>query len=83
MWSLETSKCDGRPHLAKFDTPCLVVQSTADTGVFPSDAQAIHDFVGSSDKRLEMIRGAHYLEDSHEHRETAADLMTDWIASKL
>jgi alpha-beta hydrolase superfamily lysophospholipase len=74
MWSLETSK---------FDTPCLVVQSTGDTGVFPSDARAIHDFVGSPDKALEMIPGAHYLEDSDEHREAAADLMSDWIASKL
>jgi hypothetical protein len=83
MWSLETSKCQGAPHLAKFDTPCLVVQGTGDTGVFPSDAKAIYDFIGTSDKKLEMIPGAHYFEDSTAHREDAAGLVTDWIASKL
>ena len=34
MWSLETSPCQGQPHLAKHDTPALVVQGTADTGVY-------------------------------------------------
>jgi hypothetical protein len=83
MWSLETSKCTGQPHLAKFDTPCLVVQGTGDTGVFPSDARAIYDFIGASDKQLEMIPGAHYFEDSDAHREDAAELVSNWIASKL
>jgi pimeloyl-ACP methyl ester carboxylesterase len=83
MWSLETSKCVGKPHLAKFDTPCLVVQGTSDTGVFPSDARAIFEFLGTQDKRLEMIPGAHYFEDSDNHREAAATLVSEWIAAKL
>lgn len=82
MWSLETSPCQGAPHLAKFDTPALVVQGTADTGVFPSDARKIFDHIGSSDKQLELIPGAHYFEDSIEERENAADLMAAWIAAK-
>ncbi len=83
MWSLETSKCMGKPHLAKFDTPCLVVQGTGDTGVFPSDARAIFDFLGTDDKRLELIPGEHYFEDSDQHREDAAQLVSEWIAAKL
>ena len=83
MWSLETSKCQGEPHLRKFDTPALVVQSTADTGVFPSDARKIFDFIGSPDKRLEMVPGAHYFEDSEAHRESVADLMVEWIKNRL
>ena len=43
MWSLETSQCQGAPHLARITVPSLVVQSLADRGVFPSDAHAIHD----------------------------------------
>ncbi|MBN8840326.1 MAG: alpha/beta hydrolase [Sphingomonadales bacterium] len=82
MWSLETSPCQGAPHLAKFDTPALVVQGTADTGVFPSDARKIFDHIGSTDKQLELIPGAHYFEDSIEERENAADLMAAWIAAK-
>ena len=82
MWSLETSPCQGAPHLAKFDTPALVVQGTADTGVFPSDARKIFDHIGSQDKAIELIAGAHYFEDSIAHRDAAADLMTAWIEAK-
>ncbi|WP_293678418.1 alpha/beta hydrolase [uncultured Phenylobacterium sp.] len=82
MWSLETSKCQGGDQLAKFDLPCLVVQSLADTGVFPSDAQKIFDAIGTSAKRLEMIKGAHYFEDSRQEREEMADLLTGWVASR-
>lgn len=83
MWSLETSPCQGAPHLSKFDTPALVVQGTADTGVFPSDARKIFDFIGSRDKSIELITGAHYFEDDLAHRDAAADLMAGWIAEKL
>ncbi len=82
MWSLETSKCQGGPHLAKFTAPALVVQSTADTGVFPSDARAIFDAIGAKDKTLELVQGAHYLEDSRAIRDHAIDLMSAWIKSK-
>jgi hypothetical protein len=82
MWSLETSPCRGEPHLRKFDTPALVIQSLADTGVFPTDAKKIHDFIGSQDKRLEMVKGAHYFEDAPEDRIAVADLMAGWIRSK-
>ncbi|GGE03701.1 hypothetical protein GCM10011529_07670 [Polymorphobacter glacialis] len=83
MWSLETSPCRGAPHLAKFDTPALVVQGMGDTGVFPSDARAIFEFIGSVDKRIELIAGAHYFEDLAINRENAADLVTSWIREKL
>ncbi|KAJ8138173.1 hypothetical protein OY671_008614, partial [Metschnikowia pulcherrima] len=74
MWSLETSPCQGAPHLAKHDTPASVVQGSADTGVFPSDARKIFDFSGSKDKTIESIPGAHYFEDSLAERQNAADL---------
>jgi hypothetical protein len=83
MWSLETSKCQGRPHLEKFDTPALVVQGLGDTGVFPQDARDIHGFIGSKDKRLELIPGAHYFEDSPEVRNNMASLICDWARSKI
>ena len=82
MWSLSESKCQGRDHLAKFTAPALVVQSTGDMGVFPSDARKIFDFIGGKDKKLEMVKGAHYFEDSMAYREGAADLMVEWIKSK-
>jgi esterase/lipase len=78
MWSLEESQCRGAPHLARIDVPALVVQSLADTGVFPSDAHAIHDALGSRDKTLELIAGDHYLEDPGA-RDTVADLIAAWV----
>lgn len=83
MWSLETSKCQGGEQLAKFTMPALVVQSLGDAGVFPSDAHALHDAVGSADKGLEFVKGQHYFEDSVEERDIVADLMTGWIAERV
>lgn len=82
MWSLETSKCRGADQLAKFRMPALVVQGLADTGVFPSDAQIIFDNLGSPDKQLRLIKGAHYFEDSRQVREEAAKLVCEWVEAK-
>lgn len=79
MWSLETSKCQGPPQLAKLTVPALVVQSMADMGVFPSDARKIFESIASGDKRLELVKGAHYFEDSEPNRNAAIDLMATWI----
>jgi esterase/lipase len=56
-----------------------VVQSLGDTGVFPSDAQAIYDALGATDKRLEMITGDHYLETPGSARDDVADLIVAWL----
>lgn len=82
MWSLETSKCQGAEQLAKFRMPALVVQGLADTGVFPSDAKKIFDNLGTADKELQMITGAHYFEDSRKVRDDMADLLCAWVAKK-
>lgn len=83
MWSLETSQCQGPPHLAKLHLPSLVIQSTGDTGVFPSDARQIFDAIAAADKTLELTPGAHYFEDDPKQRDQIADLMTDWVKTRL
>jgi len=52
-------------------------------GVFPSDAHTIYDAIGSKDKTLKLISGAHYFEDSMAHREKVADLVVDWISAHI
>lgn len=79
MWSLSDSQCRGAPHLARIDVPGLVVQSTADTGVFPSDATMIHDALGSKDKQFVWVDGDHYLESPASARTEVADLVAAWI----
>jgi hypothetical protein len=79
MWSLSESHCRGAPHLNRITQPALVVQSLGDTGVFPSDARAIYDELGSEDKRLEMITGDHYLQSPANARDDVADLIVAWL----
>ncbi len=54
--------------LAKFQLPSLAVQSLGDTGAFPSAARKIFRNIASQDKRLELIKGAHYFEESRRER---------------
>ena len=83
MWSLETSRCQSAEHMAKFDVPALVVQGTADNGVFPSDAKRIFDQIAVADKQLEMVPGGHYFEDSEASRRNAATIIFDWLDQRI
>ena len=83
MWSLRLSSCRGVPHLGRITVPALVIQSTADTGVFPSDAHAIHDALASTDTRLELIAGDHYLQEPAGARHVAADLIAAWVGERV
>lgn len=82
MWSLEHSQCRGAPHLNRITVPALVVQSMADTGVFPVDAHAIHDSLNSGDKSIEFVAGDHYLQTPSTAREIVADLVADWLNAR-
>ena len=82
MWSLKESNCRGGPHLGRIDVPSLVIQSMADTGVFPSDARGIHDALKAEDKTLEFMAGDHYLTDDGA-REEVADRIHGWLEQRL
>jgi esterase/lipase len=82
MWSLEESHCRGAAHLQRITQPARVVQSTGDTGVFPSDTRAIYDALGSTDKTVEMIPGDHYLMEPSNARDDVADLIVDWLRAR-
>ncbi len=82
MWSLEASQCRGAPHLARITVPALVLQSTADTGVFPSDAQAVHEALGATDKTLEFVNGDHYLLEPDGMRIVVAKRIAAWLGDR-
>jgi pimeloyl-ACP methyl ester carboxylesterase len=79
MWSLRESDCCGAPHLRRITQPSLVIQSLADTGCFPSDARAIHESLGASDKRLDLIPGDHYLVVPTPARAEVANRIATWL----
>jgi len=82
MWSLTDSQCRATPHLGRITEPALVVQSTADQGCFISDAHAILDMLGSTDKRLELVPGDHYLTRPDGARDAVADLIVEWVKAR-
>ena len=51
--------------------------------VFPSDARAIHDSLGSADKTLEFVRGQHYFEGDDAALTDVVDLIAAWTAQRL
>jgi pimeloyl-ACP methyl ester carboxylesterase len=82
MWSLRESQCRGAPHLGRIRVPSLVIQSMADTGVFPSDAHAIHDALAATDKSLEFMAGDHYLTEPAGARDEVAGRIDAWLDAR-
>ncbi len=82
MWSWRDSQCRGAPHLPHITIPALVVQSTADVSVFPSDAHAIFDALGSTDKALVWVEGDHYLESPDGVRHDVAARLAAWVTDR-
>jgi acetyl esterase/lipase len=82
MWSLEYSQCRAVPHLKRIRVPSLVIQSMGDVGVFPVDAQTIHDNLAAQDKTLDFIPGDHYLEKPASARDDMADRVARWLEQR-
>jgi len=82
MWSLSESQCNSEEHLAAITLPSIVVQPTMDTGVFPSDARAIHDGLAAADKQLVELPGDHYFRGVEGARAGLADLLGDWVRER-
>jgi hypothetical protein len=60
--------------------PSLLVQSLGDTGIFPSDAHAIHDAMGAEDRTMELVPGDHYFAGGG--RDETADLVAGWLGPR-
>jgi pimeloyl-ACP methyl ester carboxylesterase len=82
MWSLETSQARSELHLAALTVPALVIQATADSGVFPSDADTIYAQLAAPDKTRLDIKGEHYFRDRPDGRDEVASAIADWIAPR-
>jgi len=81
MWSLRHAQTRAEPHLALIDCPALVINADQDTGVYPSDAQRIHDALGSADKTQLSIDTDHYF-TTPGARSEQADTIAKWIAKR-
>lgn len=82
LWSMDHSVCRAEQHLPNVAVPSLVIQTTHDVGVFPSDAQAIHDALGASDRQMLFRAGSHFLDSPTSARDDVATLMVEWLRSR-
>jgi hypothetical protein len=82
LWSLEDSQARAQPHLARVTVPALVVNATADTGVFPSDADGMFEALASVDKERHDIRADHYFRTPGA-REEQAEVITAWLRKRF
>ena len=82
MWSLTDSQCQVEPHLARLTVPTLLIEATRDSGVFPSDGDAILDAVAAADKTRTAIAGDHYFRDRPEARDEVAETIVSWVGAR-
>ncbi|EGD54189.1 hypothetical protein SCNU_15744 [Gordonia neofelifaecis NRRL B-59395] len=82
LWSLTDSQTRASAHLPNITVPALVLNGNRDTGVFPSDAAAIHDQLGASDKQSHELDADHYFLLPGA-RDEQADLISAWIAERF
>jgi hypothetical protein len=83
MWSLEHSPCQAGPHLARLTVPTLLIEADADSGVFPSDAEAILGAVAATDKSRVTIAGDHYFLQPDGARDQVADTIAEWVRARV
>lgn len=83
QWSLDESQVLAEPHLRRLRLPLLILQGTADQGVFKSDVEHLFEVAGTSNKILEWIPGGtHFFTGQPELLRNALDLMHQWIAQR-
>lgn len=82
LWSLEDSQTRAGAHLPNITVPALIVNGSRDTGVFPSDAAAIDEAIGSEDKESHELDADHYFLRPGA-RDELADLAASWIGKRF
>ena len=83
MWSLEDSPCQAGPHLARLTVPTLLIEASGDSGVFPSDGDAILDAVAAADKTRVTLGGDHYFVEPDGARDRVADTIAEWVSARV
>ena len=83
QWSLDDTEAAAEPNLARCQVPVLVVQGTADQGIFPSDTEALFAAAPPDDRELQWIRGGtHYFLDQPVHQRQVYDLVEGWLEAR-
>jgi pimeloyl-ACP methyl ester carboxylesterase len=83
QFGLSSTNALAEPNLARTSVPVLVVQGTADQGVFRSDALALYEAAGTTDKQLHWSEGGlHFFAGQPEHQEAVLAVIDTWLAER-
>lgn len=82
MWSLDDSQCRAEQHLPNVGVPALVIDADADTGIYPSDTDAIVGLLGGDDVTRLTVAGDHYFVEPVGARDEVADAIGAWISER-
>jgi pimeloyl-ACP methyl ester carboxylesterase len=82
-YGLSTTNALSGPNLGRVSVPLLIVQGTADEGIFPRDAQANFDAAASADKELHWIKGGnHFFAGQPELQQQTLELIGGWLSER-
>jgi hypothetical protein len=81
MWSIDDSQARMTIHGPNISVPSLVIDASADSGVFESDTSAIFESLGTTDKERHTVTGDHYLQGDR-LRSDVADMIAEWVAAR-
>jgi alpha-beta hydrolase superfamily lysophospholipase len=80
QFGLETSNASTAPNLARVTVPVLIVQGTADEGIYPADAKALREACGSKDTTLHWVTdGSHFFAGQPEIQARTLEFMARWF----
>lgn len=80
QFGLSTTNGLAERTLARTSVPVLVMQSTADQGVFPADARSLYEAVPQADKELVWIeQGLHFFTGQPDLQREVVDRAVTWL----
>jgi pimeloyl-ACP methyl ester carboxylesterase len=83
QWGLRTTNGLAEPSLGRITVPLLVIQATADQGVFPADARSLYDAAGTADKNLQWVDGGlHFFSGQPELQRDVIDRIVAWLSQR-
>ena len=62
--------------------PTLLIEADGDSGVFPSDGDALLGAVAATDKTRVTIAGDHYFLRPDGARDLVADTIAEWVSAR-
>lgn len=83
QWGTDTSNALADKHIVHCSVPLLVIQSTADQGVFSSDVQLVYEAATVRDKQLRWLQGGtHFLIGQPDLTSEMFQIIDDWLRER-